>query len=254
MIKQLLQAGFGAFGLRLTRLESTHHYLDQMGLFFSALRSRGFSPKHIVDVGANHGYWTRTALNYFPDSFYTLIEPQDHLKQEVQDLLSRGDNKVQWIAAGASDKPGILPFSIDARDDTGCSFAFTAKTAEAAGMRQIEVPLVTLNEIVRTSRAPFPEMVKIDAEGFDLRVIAGASELLGKTDVFIIEAGICARVQEVALENNLENVLATMSRAGYHVIDIPALNRSPKYGLLWLCDLAFLRNESRLLAEADGYR
>jgi FkbM family methyltransferase len=247
-ITQLVQAGFGAFGLRLTRLRDEPTRRTQLDLFFLALKARGFSPKHIVDVGANHGYWTRTALNYFPDSFYTLIEPQEYLKQSVQDLLSRGDNKIQWIAAGAGDKPGILSFSISHRDDSS-TFAMTPETAGAHGMPQIEVPLVTLNEIVRTSRAPVPEMVKIDAEGLDLRVIAGASELLGKTDVFLLETGICAQ----NLENNFANVLATMSRAGYHVIDIPGLNRSPKYGLLWLCDLAFLRNESRLLAEIDSY-
>ena len=62
------------------------------------------------------------------------------------------------------------------------------RAAKAAGMRQIEVPVTTLNEIVRTSNVPFPDMVKIDAEGFDLKVLAGASELLGKTDIFLLEA------------------------------------------------------------------
>lgn len=243
-IKQLVQAGFGAFGLRLTRLRPRDTELD---LFFSALRARGFSPKHIIDVGANHGYWTRTALNYFPDSFYTLIEPQDYLKQDVQDLLSRGDNKIQWIGAGAADKPGFLPFNISDRDDS--STFVRSQEAEAYGMRRLEVPVVTLNELVRTRSAPFPDLVKIDAEGLDLRVIAGASELLGKTDVFLIETTVCAQ----NLENTLENVIATMSRAGYHVIDIPGFNRSPKYGVLWLCDLAFLRNESPLLAEISSY-
>ena len=113
----------------------------------------------------------------------------------------------------------------------------------------MEVPVVTLNEIVRTSSAPFPEMVKIDTEGFDLRVIAGASELLGRTDIFLLETTICAK----GLENTLENAMATMSQAGYHVLDITDLNRSPKYGVLWVCEVAFLRNESRLLAEINAY-
>ena len=70
----------------------------------------------------------------------------------------------------------------------------------------------------RASAAPFPDMVKIDAEGFDLKVIAGASTLLGKTDIFILEASICAP----DLENTVENVLLTMTRAGYQLIDISA--------------------------------
>jgi FkbM family methyltransferase len=226
-------------------MEKMVHYTDQMGLFLSVLKARGFSPKHIVDVGANRGDWTRIALNYFPNSYYTLIEPQDHLKADVHDLLAREDGKIRWIGAGASDKPGTSPFTI-AHIDGSSTFAVTSKWVR--GMRQIEVPVVTLNEVVRTSNASFPEMVKIDAEGFDLKVITGASELLGRTEIFIIETAIVPWA-----ENTLENVVATMSQAGYHVIDIPSLNRSPNDGMLWICDLAFLRNNSSLLAEIGSY-
>jgi hypothetical protein len=92
-------------------------------------------------------------------------------------------------------------------------------------------------------------MVKIDAEGFDLKVIAGASELLGKTDVFLVEAAICSR----PAENTLEQVLTTMARAGYHIIDITDLNRSPKHNVLWLCEIALLRNDSALFRGIDSY-
>src|SRR5262249_23232085 len=68
--------------------------------FFSILKERGFVPEHIVDVGANRGCWTRTALKYFPDAYYTLVEPQDHLKTHVQDLLGM-NGKIRWIGAGA---------------------------------------------------------------------------------------------------------------------------------------------------------
>ena len=57
----------------------------------------GFAPKHIIDVGANRGLWTRTALQYFPDAHYTLIEPQDHLKTHIQDLLDRGQDLIHLL-------------------------------------------------------------------------------------------------------------------------------------------------------------
>ena len=83
---------------------------------FFGFEAHGFSPNHIVDVGANHGYWTRTALKYFPDAYYTLIEPQDFLRENVQDLLAREDGKIRWIGAGASDQLGTLPFTISDTD------------------------------------------------------------------------------------------------------------------------------------------
>jgi hypothetical protein len=36
-------------------------------------------------------------------------------------------------------------------------------------------------------------------------------------------------------------------------VDITDINRSPKYGLLWLCELAFLRNDSTLFDSATAY-
>jgi FkbM family methyltransferase len=184
-----------------------------------------------------------------------LVEPQDHLRTHVQDLLAR-DGKIRWIGAGVGDKPGTLPFTISYRDYDS-SFAPTPQAAKAAGMRQIEVPVTTLNEIVRTNDAPFPDMVKIDAEGFDLKVLTGASELVGKTEIFLLEATICVpgklTISGQDFENTLGNVIQTMARAGYRILDITDLNRSPKYGVLWLCEVAFLRNASHLLDGVDSY-
>jgi hypothetical protein len=140
-----------------------------------------------------------------------------------------------------------LPLTITDEDhDYSATFTVPIKTAAARGLRQIEVPMVTLNEIVRTSDAPLPEMVKIDAEGFDLRVIAGASELLGRTDIFLLET---AMYPHPRMKNTLENVITTMSHAGYHIIDITELIHLPEYRVLLSCEIAFLRNESRLFAE-----
>lgn len=219
----------------------------QLPLFFASLRTRGFSPKHIVDVGANRWNWTRACLKHFPEADYTLIEPQAQLKSYAHDIIAECGNKIRWINAGVSDKSGILPLTIARRDDSS-SFTFTSEAAEARGLRQIEVPVLTLNEIVAASSAPCPEMVKIDAEGFDLRVIAGASELLGKTDIFLLEARLCPPDSETSLDK----VMMTMYQSGYHVVDITDLNRLPdNSGALSLCEVAFLRNDSSLMRDID---
>jgi FkbM family methyltransferase len=184
-MQQPVQGLLGNLGIKLRSAMPRGH----LKLFFSMLQGRSFAPKHIIDVGANHGKWTRVALRYFPDAYYTLIEPQDHLRAHVADLLTH-NSKIRWVGAGASDTSGSLPFTMFARDDRS-SFTPTLEAARANGMCQVEIPVTTLNEVVRTGHAPLPDMVKIDAEGFDLRVLAGASELVGKTDIFLLEAAIC---------------------------------------------------------------
>jgi FkbM family methyltransferase len=164
-------------GWQLVRRGSIPPPAYGLDAFFPLLKSLGFAPKHIVDVGANHGKWTRKAQGFFPDAHYTMVEPQDDLKRYVQDMMDAGC-KLHWINAGAGDKMGNLMFTIAPRDDSS-SFIPSPDNAEAANHRQVPVAVRTLNDIVASSGLPVPEMVKIDAEGFDIKVLAGASDLFG---------------------------------------------------------------------------
>lgn len=199
-----------------------------------------------MDVGANRGNWTRAAVKYFPKAHYTLVEPQDELKIHVRDLIDSGID-IQWINAGASDRSGVLTLHVDRRDHSS-TFLQVPRVVESA-VRHVEVPVMTLNEIAAASSWAVPDMIKIDAEGLDLKVIAGASELLGKTDIFLAEVSLVQR----DFENTPLAIIQSMADAGYRFIDITYIDRSPKFGVLWLCEFAFLRNSSPLLDAATSY-
>jgi FkbM family methyltransferase len=219
---------------------------DVLSPFLSLLKAFGFAPKHIIDIGANKGDWTRTAIEFFPEAHYTLIEPQDNLKSYIDDLIRDG-YKIRWINAGAGDQAGSLRFTVAGRDDSS-TFVMSQEEALARGLRQEMVEVRTLNEIVRSSNLPLPDMVKIDAEGLDLKVLSGASDLFGKTDVFLTEAAVCA-----GIENTVAEVVKRMADVNYRLVDITDLNRSPKQGVLWLCELAFVRNGSSLFSGITSY-
>lgn len=246
--RRLIQSALGRFGYRLTpvRVGAPPIRSDGLNDFFALLKRLGFNPRHVLDVGANRGHWTRAALQYFPESLYTMIEPQDELRVCIQDLVDSGC-KIRWIHAGASDKPGMLPFTIRERDDSS-NFLLSEAEAQAAGLRRVTVAVRTVDEIIASEKLPVPEMVKIDAEGFDLKVLSGASSLIGRTEIFLIEADVRA-----GRPNTLLEVLRRMSENGYELLDITELNRSPKYGVLWLLELAFFRKGSRLLDAAPTY-
>lgn len=246
-MKKFIHLILRKFGYRIVRIEGGPRPSEGLDPFFILLKRCGFAPKHILDIGANRGLWTREALKFFPDARYTLVEPQDYLKTHVQDLLDRGC-KIHWINAGASDRSGILPFTIT-NSDGSCSFAYTTELARSAGFQQTTVTVKTVNEIVALAGADLPDMVKIDAEGLDLKVLAGASKILGKTDIILVEAVL----RDGVYKNSVEEMLKFMADAGYRLLDITDLNRSPKYGVLWLCELAFLRNGSSLLDAASTY-
>ncbi len=249
---QLVQSALRKFGYKLVRVESSTNGSPSpapqlpygLETFFSLLKRFDFSPRHILDVGANRGLWTRKSIQFFPDAQYTLVEPQNNLKVHIQDLLDAGYN-ISWINAGASDSTGSLPLNISYRDD---SSTFMPQP-EGSHAPEIMVPVKTLNEIVSSSNAPLPDMVKIDAEGFDLKVLAGASDLVGKTEIFLVEVVICS----VFYTNTIARVVQWMDDVGYRVVDITDINRSNKDGVLWLCELAFLRKDSHLLDNVTAY-
>jgi len=195
----------------------------------------GLRVNHIVDIGANHGYWTREALKHFPDASYSLIEPQDHLKVFVEDLVT-SNPKIKWYNMGMGKEKGEFDFTIVDRDDS-CSFRYSKEEADSLGFKQIKIPVNTLADLVMEESLPIPELVKIDAEGLDLDVLRGCKGLLGKTEVFLVEAAVVSK----NFDNNVQTVVSFMADNGYRLFDITDLNRPWNLKVLWLVELAFVK-------------
>jgi FkbM family methyltransferase len=244
-LKRATKSAFAALGLEVHRTstpcETANYGLDN---FFPLLRRLGLKPRHIVDVGANHGSWTRRAIRYFPSAAYTLIEPQANLKAHIQDLIDQG-HKITWISAGCSNEPGQLQLMLSLRDDSS-TFIQEDRYGKKITGPSISVSVTTLNQIIAT--AEMPEMVKIDAEGYDLKVLEGGSNLFGNTEIFLVEGQVCANY-----DTSMAQVIGFMEKAGYQLMDITDMNRSPKHGVLWLCELAFIRKDSQLIRNVLSY-
>jgi FkbM family methyltransferase len=213
-------------------------------IFFTTLKRMEFYPKHIIDVGANHGTWTRETLAYFPEAYYTLLEPQKWLQPSIQDILD-SNSKVSFNAVGAGEKEGSFLFTIVNRDDS-CSFRYTEEEAKAAGFKQIEIPVVTLNALLSESKLPVPDIIKIDAEGLDIEVLKGASDFFGKTEIFMVEAGIVNK----RINNSFHKVINFMDENGYRLFEITDLNRPFQPQVLWLAELVFVKKNGII----DSYK
>ena len=203
--------------------------------FYNLLLQANFHAVHIVDVGANHGTWTREILQFFPNANYSLLEPQHWMKNSIEDLLASNE-KIRFYGVGAGKQAGNLQFTLVDRDDS-CNFLMTEQEAQEKGYKQISVPVVTLNEFILNNSLPVPDVIKIDAEGLDLEVLEGASDFFGKTEVFLVEAGIVNK----GFQNSLLNVTAFMDKHGYRLFEITDLNRPFANKVLWLVELAFVK-------------
>ncbi len=214
---------------------------------FNTLKTLGLSPTHVIDIGCNKGIWSRAARRAFPDAQITAFEPQTELAEMHQDLVA--DPKFTLHYKGVGDFDGTATFTLHDRDDSS-SFSYSEEEAADEGFSQIAMEICKLDTVITSSNHPTPEIVKIDAEGFDLRVIDGAKNTLSKTDVVLIEAAIA----NPRFENTLLAIAQRMDELGFRLFDITDLNRTPERGVLWLIECVFVRNGGMLDQESrTGY-
>ncbi len=214
-------------------------HTDALSDFLKLLVSSGFEPSHVVDIGANRGNWTREVRQYFPQAQYTLFEPQVNLKQAMSDLLA--DSLVTLNSIGVGNKSSELLFTIHERDDS-CSFALTEEQASTRGFKQVKVPVVTLDAHIAANNLEWPDFIKIDAEGFDLEVINGASKSLGKATLVLVECAVC----NPSIQNTALAVIEAMDSRGFRPLDFTDLNRPWPNRVLWLTEIAFVKKGSKL--------
>jgi FkbM family methyltransferase len=214
--------------------------------FFHRIKNLGFNPKHIVDVGVNRGTWTRNALQYFPDAYYSLFETQAYLSAGFADLLK--NPKIKFYAKGAGPCSGIMDLTTSDRDDS-FSFSFTAEQAQARGRTQVKAPVVALDEFLPILALPTPDFVKIDAEGWDLEVLKGAENTLKNAQVVLMEAAAMSK----AFTNSVAKTTGAMADMGFCVFDITDLNRTQKHNALWLIELAFVKTGGPLDCQVASY-
>jgi FkbM family methyltransferase len=224
------------------QLSSGHALTDP---FFNTLLKLGFEPQHVIDIGANRGNWTRTAMRYFPESRYTLFEPQG-------DLLAGSDlvrnERVRFYAMGVGPRTATMLLSKHERDDS-FSFALSEKEASDLGRPQVEAPVVALDEFLKNQEIPYPDILKIDAEGWDLEVLKGAETTVQKAEVVLLEAAVMNK----RFANKIAKVISEMEIRGFVVFDITDLNRTQRHNALWLVELAFVKKGGPLDCNVDSY-
>jgi FkbM family methyltransferase len=242
-MKQLVQNILGKFGYALRRTSTLQGHapgsatrpIGEINLFLEDMRARGFSPRGIIDVGANQGDWTRLVLSIFPNTPVLMIEPQEEMEVLLSALTKTVPN-CHLVKAGAGRKQGELVQTIW-EDFQGSSFLPTQDADLTKAGKQRKTPIITIDNLLAQDYPQFiPDLVKLDIQGFELEALSGAETLFGKTQLFILEASL---FQFLPNQPIVREVISFMSDRGYELYDIPGRCRRPYDGALGQVDLAF---------------
>ena len=104
------------------------------------------------------------------------------------------------------------------------------------------MPIVRLDTFIEQNKLPSPDLLKIDAEGFDIKVLMGAGKYLSETEVVLVEVGVMNK----EIPNNAKDVLNFMDEQGFRLFEIIDLNRPFKNNILWLCEFVFIKKNGML--------
>lgn len=143
--------------------------------------------KVFIDVGANTGAWSLSFLQHMPHGGQGfLFEPSplalEKLRRDLTVHLETG--RVNLISAAVSDKTGFMPFYMES--DAGETSSLIQEHSQSEA-RRIEVRVTNLDAEIARCGLDFVDVLKIDAEGFDLHVIKGASASLRQHKLGVIQ-------------------------------------------------------------------
>lgn len=140
---------------------------------------KGIEFETIVDIGASNSMWAEWCFQYYPNSYYLMIEAQDVHLDGLNQFKNAHPNS-DFVLAAAGNKEGEIYF------DTTEPFSGQASETPFEG-KSAKVKMVTVDIEVQRRKLNGPFLVKLDTHGFEIPILEGASETLKKSNGVIIE-------------------------------------------------------------------
>jgi FkbM family methyltransferase len=143
----------------------------------------------IVDVGANVGQWSGMLLNCVTPEKLIIIEPLPDAFAVLQKKFGN-NRRVQLHNVAIGERESVETLKIT-RDTTGASLLQPREEMRAViGSNwtitsEVEVQMTTLDRLLVD--LPEVSLLKIDVQGYEKPVLAGAKQTLAKTKFLLIE-------------------------------------------------------------------
>ena len=193
---------------------------------FTILRSVGWAPRTILDIGGYKGHWTRETRAQFPAALFAIVEPNYHPELRsigvpvYHELLSSEVKAVPWHS----------------NLSTGDSI-YKELTNHYASVTPTLRTTTTLDALFPTQQFDF---IKLDCQGAEVDILKGGESLVRKADVLLLECAFAARYNEGA--PTFAGYIQYLDSIGFAPLDIIELHRAN--AILCQIDILFLRKTS----------
>ena len=220
---------------------------------FAWLKSKGVFPSTVVDIGANVGRWTTATAKVWPDASYLMVEANREHEQSLR-AVTRRLQKAQLAIALLGNATRQVPYfaaSPKARryhgQNTGNSIFLENRPGSSAAFSPRTEQMTSLDDLLASRGLGMPRVLKLDVQGAELLVLAGAAHTLAHVEVLLLEMAVVPYNVGAPL---WFEVHAEVERLGFQAFDVNGLNYAS--GVLVQIDILFLSKSSRLW-NATGY-
>ena len=193
-------------GARLLTPRRGHDLFHDMRTFLPNL-----DIEMIFDVGAHVGESTREFRSRFPEARIHSFEPIRETFLQLEAAVA-GDQLTRAYRVGLSDRDRAATMVVE-ESDSAHAVVLAADGGEARGEA---VQLKTLDSFCEEQGVPQIDLLKVDTEGHDLKVVQGAAGMLSRERVGLVqvEAGLNP---ENDLHVPLEALRAELEKHGYRL-------------------------------------
>jgi FkbM family methyltransferase len=149
----------------------------------------GFHPEVIYDIGASTSRWSSELVEVFPTAIYHLFEPLAEIVSIYQEGMQSAQIKyprfhVHPIALGETS--GTTKIAITSNPKGSTVLPVASEPSE--WFPQIAtVPLHSLDELLAAGIIPPAQLLKLDVQGSEDRILRGAEQVLRTAQVLQVE-------------------------------------------------------------------
>ncbi|MGH7176677.1 MAG: FkbM family methyltransferase [Tepidisphaeraceae bacterium] len=213
---------------------------DVLSVKLERAKARGLRIGCAVDGGAADGGWTEKFKEVFPDATVVCVEPRADAQPALREVARRlpGVHVAQTLL-GPSE--GSTEFH-----DHGHQSSTLPNSRGLAFGKTVTLPMTTLDALIAKLKLPWPDLIKLDLQGFELDALRGAGECMKHASALLVEIGFFQFQKGAPIAGD---VVCFLRDHGYRMYDVAALWHRPLDGALAQGDFLFLRDGHPLVAD-----
>ncbi|MBW4496550.1 MAG: FkbM family methyltransferase [Oscillatoria princeps RMCB-10] len=151
--------------------------------------TRLYKPQYLLDIGAHSGRWAYSLHQLNPELKHVVFfEPQTCLQKKLQSLSLPGVSKAIY-KCGLGEREEVLTLK---GGSPSASFLDASEIQNQCFPNSIldeseQVKIKILDKIYERDKLPYPDLIKLDVQGFELNVLKGGINILSKSKYLVIE-------------------------------------------------------------------